>query len=57
MNKVYLYARDAVKDIPDVSTIMLGGFGLCGIPENSIPALVETYVKNLKKYAVNCLWI
>ncbi len=36
MNKVYLHALDAVKDIPDGSTLMLGGFGLCGIPENSI---------------------
>src|SRR5450432_2500510 len=47
MNKVFLHALDAVKDIPDGSTIMLGGFGLCGIPENSISALVETGVKNL----------
>ena len=36
MNKVLLNALDAVKDIPDGSTLMLGGFGLCGIPENSI---------------------
>jgi 3-oxoacid CoA-transferase subunit A len=47
MNKVYLHALDAVKDIPDGSTLMLGGFGLCGIPENSISALVRTGVKNL----------
>src|SRR5450432_3343034 len=47
MNKVYLHARDAVKDIQDGSTIMLGGFGLCGIPENSIMAIVKTGVKNL----------
>src|SRR5450631_1435925 len=47
MNKVYLNALDAVKDIPDGSTIMLGGFGLCGIPENSIAALVAKGVKNL----------
>jgi 3-oxoacid CoA-transferase subunit A len=47
MNKVFLHAQDAVKDIPDGATIMLGGFGLCGIPENSISALVETGVKNL----------
>jgi 3-oxoacid CoA-transferase subunit A len=47
MNKVYLNALDAVKDIPDGSTLMLGGFGLCGIPENSIAALVKTGVKNL----------
>ena len=47
MNKVYLNALDAVKDIPDGATIMLGGFGLCGIPENSITALVKTGVKGL----------
>jgi 3-oxoacid CoA-transferase subunit A len=47
MNKVYHNALDSVKDIPDGATIMLGGFGLCGIPENSIGALVKTGVKNL----------
>lgn len=47
MNKVYLNAMDAVKDIPDAAVIMLGGFGLCGIPENSIAALAKTGVKNL----------
>jgi 3-oxoacid CoA-transferase subunit A len=46
MNKVFPNALDAVKDIPDGSTIMLGGFGLCGIPENSIQALVKTGVRN-----------
>ena len=47
MNKVYSYALDAVKDIPEGAVIMLGGFGLCGIPENSIQALIKTGVKNL----------
>src|ERR1035438_140313 len=47
MNKVYGSAREAVKDIPDNAVIMLGGFGLCGIPENSIHALIKTGVKNL----------
>jgi 3-oxoacid CoA-transferase subunit A len=47
MNKVYLHALDAVKDIPESAVIMLGGFGLCGIPENSIGALVKTGVKQL----------
>ncbi len=47
MNKVYHNALDAVKDIPDGATLMLGGFGLCGIPENSIAALVQTGVRNL----------
>jgi len=47
MNKVYLNALDAVKDIPDGATLMLGGFGLCGIPENCIAALVRTGVSRL----------
>ena len=47
MNKVYLNALDAIRDITDDSTIMLGGFGLCGIPENCIRALVQSGVKNL----------
>ena len=47
MNKVFDSADDAMKDIRDGSTIMLGGFGLCGIPENCIAALVRLKVKNL----------
>ena len=47
MNKVYNNAIEAVADIRDNAIIMLGGFGLCGIPENSITALVKSGVKNL----------
>src|SRR3954471_18949702 len=47
MNKVFSDPASALQDISDGSTIMLGGFGLCGIPENSINALVEKGVKNL----------
>lgn len=47
MNKVFASADEAVKDIADNATIMLGGFGLCGIPENCIAALVRSGVKNL----------
>jgi 3-oxoacid CoA-transferase subunit A len=47
MNKVYHHAADAVADIKDGAVIMLGGFGLCGIPENSISALVKSGVQNL----------
>jgi 3-oxoacid CoA-transferase subunit A len=47
MNKVYQNALEAIKDIPDGAILMLGGFGLCGIPENSISALVQTGVRNL----------
>ncbi len=47
MNKVFETAAAAIQDIADNSTIMLGGFGLCGIPENSIAALLEKGVKGL----------
>jgi 3-oxoacid CoA-transferase subunit A len=40
-------AEEAIKDIQDGATIMLGGFGLCGIPENCITALVKQGTKNL----------
>jgi len=47
MNKVYKNAAEAVADIKDNAMVMLGGFGLCGIPENCIAALVKTGVKGL----------
>lgn len=47
MNKLVQSAADAVRDIPDGAVLALGGFGLCGIPENCIAALVEKGVKNL----------
>ena len=47
MNKTVKNAEKAIKDIKDNSTLMLGGFGLCGIPENSIAALVKKGVKGL----------
>lgn len=47
MNKVFNNAIDALHDVNDNATIMLGGFGLCGIPENSINALVQKGIKNL----------
>lgn len=47
MNKLVLDANQAIFDIKDGDTLMLGGFGLCGIPENCITALVNKGVKNL----------
>jgi 3-oxoacid CoA-transferase subunit A len=47
MNKVVSNANAAIFDIADNSTIMLGGFGLCGIPENLIDALKSKGVKGL----------
>lgn len=47
MNKVYKNAQEAVADINDGAVLMLGGFGLCGIPENCIAALVMKGPKKL----------
>ena len=47
MNKVFTGADEAVNDIRDGSVIMLGGFGLCGIPENCIASLVKKGTVNL----------
>lgn len=47
MNKTVKNAEEAIKDIQDNMTLMLGGFGLCGIPENCISALVKKGVKGL----------
>lgn len=47
MNKVVKNADEAIKDIQDGMVIMLGGFGLCGIPENCIAALVKKGTKGL----------
>jgi 3-oxoacid CoA-transferase subunit A len=52
--KVYSDARAAVFDIPDGATIMFGGFGLCGNPENCISALVEKAIRNLTVISNNC---
>ena len=47
MNKIVANANEAITDIHDGATIMVGGFGLCGIPENLINALARSGVKNL----------
>lgn len=54
MKPVLTSFTDAVKDIKDGATIMVGGFGLVGIPENLILALVETGVKDLTVISNNC---
>jgi 3-oxoacid CoA-transferase subunit A len=53
MNKQIDTASDAVADIADGATVMLGGFGLCGIPENLIAALVRRGVKGLHTISNN----
>jgi 3-oxoacid CoA-transferase subunit A len=53
MNKVIATSDAAVADIPDGATVMIGGFGLCGIPENLIAALVRKGVKGLHTISNN----
>lgn len=47
MKKVVANAKEAIQDIKDDMILMVGGFGLCGIPENCIKALTEAGIKNL----------
>ncbi|EYF00797.1 CoA transferase subunit A [Chondromyces apiculatus] len=54
MDKVYKSAIDAVRDIPAGATILAGGFGLCGIPENCIRALRELGTGDLVVVSNNC---
>src|SRR5713226_1587815 len=53
MKKVVANADEAVRDIADGATVMVGGFGLCGIPENLIRALARKGVKNLTTISNN----
>jgi 3-oxoacid CoA-transferase subunit A len=53
MNKVFAKADDTIFDIEDGATIMVGGFGLCGIPEDLISALARKGVKNLHTISNN----
>jgi 3-oxoacid CoA-transferase subunit A len=54
MNKVFDGAALAVRDIPDGATLLCGGFGLCGIPENCIAALRAQGTKDLTVVSNNC---
>jgi 3-oxoacid CoA-transferase subunit A len=53
MNKVVSSAEEAIQDVFDGATIMVGGFGLCGMPENLIRALARKGVKNLTTISNN----
>src|SRR6202162_6624869 len=53
MHKVVSSADEAIRDVSDGAIIMVGGFGLCGIPENLIRALVRKGVKNLTTISNN----
>jgi len=54
MNKVVNNAEEAVQGISDNMTVMFGGFGLCGIPENTIKVLSKTTIKGLVCISNNC---
>lgn len=54
MKPIYTSAKEAVADIQDGATLMVGGFGLVGIPEQLILALVEKGVKDLTVISNNC---
>jgi 3-oxoacid CoA-transferase subunit A len=54
INKVVASADEAVADVPDGATLVVGGFGLCGIPENLIQALVRRGSKDLTVVSNNC---
>jgi 3-oxoacid CoA-transferase subunit A len=53
MNKVVASAEEATRDVQDGATLMVGGFGLCGIPEDLIDALVRKGVRNLTTISNN----
>lgn len=54
MNKVVKNAKEAIEGIRDGMTVMFGGFGLCGIPENIIAELAKTSIKDLICISNNC---
>ncbi|HUK48391.1 MAG TPA: CoA-transferase, partial [Terriglobales bacterium] len=53
MNKVVANSDEAIRDVFDGATIMIGGFGLCGIPENLIRALVRKGTRDLHTISNN----
>lgn len=53
MNKVYSSAEQAIEDVFDGATLMVGGFGLCGVPENLIRALARKSTRNLSTISNN----
>lgn len=54
MKRIFSDFLEAIEGIQDGMTLMVGGFGLCGIPENLIKALAEKGVKNLTIISNNC---
>jgi 3-oxoacid CoA-transferase subunit A len=54
MDKIVASADEAIRDLPEGATVMVGGFGLCGNPENLITALARKGVKGLTVISNNC---
>lgn len=54
MNKTVKNAKEAIEGLKDNMTVMFGGFGLCGIPENTILELSKTKIKGLVCISNNC---
>jgi 3-oxoacid CoA-transferase subunit A len=54
IDKVVASAEEAIADVPDGATLVVGGFGLCGVPENLIRALGQRGVKDLTVVSNNC---
>ena len=54
MSKVFTSFDEAIRDLKDGDTIIVGGFGLCGIPEKSIDAILKKGTKNLTVVSNNC---
>ena len=53
-SKIFTCPKQATKDIKDGATILSGGFGLCGVPNNLINAIKESGIKNLTIVSNNC---
>lgn len=53
-SKIYKTSKEAVKDIKDGSTVLTGGFGICGTPMNLIHAIKESGAKDLVIVSNNC---
>lgn len=53
MKKVFVSAEDAVQGIPDGAKILVGGFGLCGVPENLINGILKQGTKDLTIVSMN----
>ena len=54
MNKVVKNAAEAIEGVKDGMTLMVGGFGLCGIPENAITSIIRKWCKRIDLHFEQC---